>query len=236
MNQSLLKKLIAMIGSLGLCMTAGSIWAEGTPEAGATPEAEGASLTMLAVQPSYLQVSRTWNIGGDKVSISVSGIGGALTTYVGGGFGWLVGAGAILPNHFSYSTTISNKESSGSLDLDDQSIFALLFADVGAGWLVSFPASPIQVLIGPTWHINVLSLEDILENKSIGFEPPASSWTTGIGLQVTPSYTVSDVIGIGFTVRASYDLLQGYTGGSWDNWEYAPGFSWGASLAISFVL
>ena len=188
---------------------------------------------VLMVQLTYLSLGRGYEGGvlGAKASTSsvTSSWGGTLTGYSGRELGLLTSVGVYAPTHVSVRQSSGDQSFSGDQEVEDGGIATT--ADLGVGWNIA-AAPSFRVLLGGGLHVNLLALFPPEESED---EDVDVSSVMGVGVQVLPVYSVSDVFNINAALSASYSFLEfgvpevegaSYTGAL--NWSVSlgAGFSW----------
>lgn len=188
---------------------------------------------IVLIHPAYMNIGRSYKAESAgvtaKASTSVSNWGATITGYFGDEFGFLISAGIYFPTYAivkAGGVTVKG-------DVDDGG-FALA-SDVGAGWYMGDPESPLSFMLGGSVHANILSL--FAPEGSAGVElEDAVTGVLGFSAQASPMYAVSEKMTINATLRVSYDLFEFLMepeplAGSVQP-DYSGAFSWSVSAGI----
>ena len=175
---------------------------------------------MIVVQPTYVDVSRTYK---DER--------GSDTTYgywIDGGWGLtatgyvdnIIGDGGILASVGFYLPT-------GVLLGDRQA--SVIAADVGVGWDMSMPESSFTLIAGPAMSFN-------MHHQEVDEEDFTSS-VFGIGALVIPTWAFSNTVSLAGTLKVAYEFLDlGHDPEPVKDVDYARGFSFAYGMGIAIRL
>ena len=198
-----------------------------------------AAETLLMLQPTYLSIGRAYRVSegvlGVKLDAAYSTWGGTLTGFFGDEVGFLGSVGVYVPTYVTGRVLGFQADT----ELENGGIAAT--ADLGVGWKIGDPLSPLAVLLGGTVHSDIVALHQPSGDSTEEDEDNPVTAVVGLSLQATPMYSISEMISINASLRVAYNFFEFLHEPEWpenlkENIDYAGAISWSLSIGAGIHL